>query len=41
MKNEFLNGIKYLKKDRYLGPIVSKMAVPHFTHEPIFFQSLL
>ena len=41
MKNEFLNGIKHLKKDKYLGSIVSKMKVPHFAHEPIFFQSLL
>ena len=39
MKNELLNGIKHLKKDKYLGSIVSKMKVPHFAHEPIFFQS--
>ena len=41
MKNEFLNGIKTLKKDPYLGPVVSKIDVPHFACEPNSFQSLL
>ena len=41
MKNEFLNGIKALKKDPYLGPVVSKIDVPHFACEPSAFQSLL
>ena len=41
MKTQFLNGIKFLKKDPYLGPIVSKVGTPYFACEPNLFQSLL
>ena len=37
MKNDFLKGIEYLRGDKYLGKIVSKMDIPLFNHEEIFF----
>ena len=41
MKTQFLDGIKFLKKDLYLGPVVSKIDPPYFTYESNLFQSLL
>ena len=38
--NDFLKGIQHLKKDQYLGDIVSTMDLPSFVPEKNYFKSL-
>ena len=38
--NDFLKGIQHLKKDQYLGNIVSTMDIPSFKPETNYFKSL-
>ena len=40
MNNDFLKGIKFLRKDKYLGTVVSKIEIPSFANERDFFISL-